>query len=78
MGGGMKYSGSLALSVPAIRDKDTGKAAADTLRKLAGIAKVDVFPSTHTLTVQFKDGGKLTSSQLVDALDQAGIKAKTY
>ncbi len=78
MGSGLRYSGTLALSVPAIQDKDTGKAAADALKKLPEVVKVNVFPSTHTLTIQFKDGVKLTSSQLIDALDQAGMKAKTY
>ncbi len=78
MGGGMRYSGTLALSVPAIQDKATGKTASDALTKLPEIAKVNVFPSTHTLTVQFKEGVKLTSSQLIDALDQVGLKAKTY
>ena len=78
MGGGMKYSGTLALSVPELRDKDTGKTAAEALEKLPGVSKVNVFPATHVLTVQFKDHAKLTSSQLIAALDQVGMKAKTY
>ena len=78
MGSGMRYSGTLALSVPAMRDKDTGKAAADALEKLPGVAKVHAFPSTHTVTVQCKAGIKLTSLQLIDALQQAGMKATTY
>ena len=61
---GMKYSGTLALSAPAI-DKDKGIAAREALEKLPGIAKVNVFPATHTLTVQFKDNAKLTSTQLI-------------
>ena len=78
MGGGMRYSGKLALSVPAILDQETGKKAAESLEKLTGVGKVNTFPASHTLTVQFKDGAKLTSSQLIDALDQVGMKAKTY
>lgn len=78
MGRGMTYSGALALSVPAVTDKDAAKNAVEALRKLPGVAKVNAFPTTHTLTVQFKDGASLTSSQLIDALDQVGMKAKTY
>jgi copper chaperone CopZ len=78
MGGGMKYSGAMALSVPAIADQETGKTAQSTLEKLPGIAKVTVYPKTHTLTVQFQSGAKLTSTQLIDALSQAGMPAKTY
>jgi copper chaperone CopZ len=78
MGGGMKYSGTLALSVPTIRDTETGKTATGALEKLPGIAKVNAFPATHTMTVQFKAGANLKSSQLIDALDQVGMKAKTY
>jgi len=68
----------LALSVPAIRDQTSGETAREALEKLPAVSKVHVFPSTHILTVQFKDGGKLTSSQLIEALDRAGMQAKTY
>jgi copper chaperone CopZ len=78
MGGGMRYSGALALSAPSVRDKDSGKTAADALQKLPGVAKVNAFPTTHTLTVQFKEGAKLSSAQLIDTLDKAGVPAKTY
>ena len=77
MGAGMKYSGTLALSAPAI-DKDKGISAREALEKLPGVAKVNVFPATHTLTVQFKDNAKLTSADLINALDQIGLKAQTY
>jgi copper chaperone CopZ len=77
MGGGMRYSGTLALSAPAL-DKDKVTVAREALEKLPGVAKVNVFPSTHTLTVQFKDNAKLTSMELINALDQIGLKAKTY
>jgi copper chaperone CopZ len=78
MGGGMKYSGTLALSVPAVQDKETGKTAAGVLEKLPGVAKVTAFPTSHTLTVQFKDRAKLTSAQLIEALGQIGMNGKTY
>jgi copper chaperone CopZ len=78
MGGGMKYSGTLALSVPAIQDQETGKAATGALEKLPGVAKVTAFPASHTLTVQFKDRAKLTSAQLIEALNQIGMHGKTY
>ena len=78
MGRGMTYSGARALSVPAVSDKDSGKTAVEALQKLPGVAKVNAFPTTHTLTVQFKEGAKLSSAQLIDTLDKAGMPAKTY
>jgi len=78
MGGGMKYGGALALSVPAMHDKEMAKSVAEALEKLPGIAKVNTFPATHTLTVQFKQGSELTSSELIAVLDKVGMKAKTY
>ena len=78
MGRGMTYSGALALSVPAVSDKDSGKTAVEALQKLPGVAKVNAFPTPHTLTVQFKEGAKLSSAQLIDTLDKAGMPAKTY
>lgn len=78
MGGGMKYSGRLALSVPAVRDQATANAAVEALRKVPGVAKVNPFPGNHTVAVQFDAGAKLTSSQLIHALDEAGMPAKTF
>ncbi|HTM54464.1 MAG TPA: cation transporter [Pirellulales bacterium] len=78
MGGGMKYSGSLALSVPAVRDGESAKAAVDALKKLPGVGKVTTFPSTHTLTMQFNEGAQLSTSQILEALTNAGMPAKTY
>jgi copper chaperone CopZ len=78
MGGGMRYSGAMALSVEGIKDANSGKTAKDALEKLPGVAKVNAFPSTHTLTVQFQPGAKLTSGELIAALTEAGMTAKTY
>lgn len=78
MGGGMKYSGALALSVPELRDQETAKTATAALEKVSGVAKVNTFPARHMLTVQFSQGTALTSTQLIDALDKVGMKAKTY
>ena len=78
MGGGMSYAGALALSVPEIHDQETAKTAKAALENLPGVAKINAFASTHTVTVQFKPGVELTSAQLIDALDKVGMKAKTY
>ncbi len=78
MGGGMRYGGSLVLSVPTIGDKESGKVASDALSKLTGVAKANVFPGNHTLTVQFQAGAKVTSAEVIDALAKVGIEAKTF
>lgn len=78
MGGGMSYGGWLALSVPGIKDEASAKEAETSVRGIKGVAKVGASPKQHTLSVQFASDGKVSSKQLIDALDAAGFKASNY
>ena len=78
MGSGMRYGGWLALSVPGIKDDATAKQAETSVRDVKGVSKVSASPAQHTLSVQFSKDGRLSSKQLIDALDAAGFKASNY
>ena len=75
MGKDMKYGGYLLLSVPDAKDKATQKKATTTLEKVEGVAKAVYYPQTKFVAIQFADKGKVTSTQLLKALEDAGVKA---
>lgn len=75
MGKDMKYGGFLLLSLPDAKDKVTQKKATSTLEKVEGVAKAVYYPQTKFVAIQFADKGKVTSTQLIKALDDAGVKA---
>ena len=78
MGAGMRYSGWLALKVPAIKDDASGQKAKDVLSKVEGVSKVVVYPSAHSAVVQFAGKGTLTSRKLTEALAKEGIEATNF
>ena len=75
MGKDMKYGAFLLLSLPDAKDKAAQKKATTTLEKVEGVAKAVYYPQTKFVAVQFADKGKVTSTQLIKALDDAGLKA---
>ncbi|MBI2806273.1 MAG: hypothetical protein HYX68_14940 [Planctomycetes bacterium] len=75
MGKDMKYGGFLLLSLPDAKDKATQKKATTTLEKVGGVAKAAYYPQTKFVAIQFADKGKVTSIQLIKALEAAGVKA---
>ena len=78
MGGGMRYGGWLALSVPSLTDDAAAKSIQETLGKVPGVAKVATYPKSHTVSVQFSSQGGATSGQLIESLAASGVKASTY
>lgn len=75
MGKDMKYGGFLLLSLPDAKDKATQKKATSTLEKVEGVAKAVYYPQTKFVAIQFADKGKVTSTQLLKVLEDAGFKA---
>jgi copper chaperone CopZ len=78
MGGNMQYGGSLTLSVAGLKDDATGKKAKDALGKVEGVSKVTAFPKQESVSVEFSGKGKVTSKQLIEALDKAGLKGSHF
>ena len=74
MGKDMKYGTFLLLSIDA-KDKATVTKAMTTLEKVEGVAKAVYYAQTKFIAIQFGDKGKVTSHQLLKALDDAGVKA---
>ena len=78
MGASMHYGSWLALKAPDVKDDATAKNAKEVLGKVAGVKAAEAFPAQHIVEVQFASEGKTTTSDLIDALAGAGIKAETY
>ena len=78
MGADMQYSGSLALSVPAVKDAKQAQLAKQSLSKVPGVSKVTPDPKQGVIAVTFSERGKVTSEQLIAALQEAGLEAATY
>ena len=78
MGGNLRYAGWLALKVPSVTDAASGKTVQEAASKIAGVKQVAVYPAQHSIGVLFDKDGNLTSQQVIDALDQAGIKASHF
>lgn len=78
MGGGMSYGSFLALSVPELKDDASAAKAKEALAKLNGVTRVSAFPQQHTMSVQLAAGKDVTTKQLIDVLEAAGMKAATY
>jgi copper chaperone CopZ len=75
MGKDMKYGTFLLLSLPDAKDKATQKKATTTLEKVEGVVKAVYYPQTKFVAIEFAAKGKVTSAQLIQALDDAGLKA---
>jgi copper chaperone CopZ len=78
MGANMKYGGFLMLSVPDAKDKAKQTKATTALGKVEGVAKAVYYPQTKAVAVQFGDKGKVTSTELIKALEAAGMKGTLY
>lgn len=78
MGKDMRYGGVLVLSVPGVRDEAAGKKAEAALRKVGGVAKVTLYPQQQAAGVEFTDTGKVTTRQLIEALEPVGLKGTQY
>ena len=78
MGRDMEYGGILLLSVDGLKDEAAGKKASAALSKVEGIAKVTPYPKHQAVGVEFTGKGKVTTKQLIDALDAAGLKGGQY
>ncbi len=75
MGRGMRYQASLALKVPSLADVATGETAKSALSKVPGVTQVYVYLPQKSVAVDFSSAGKVTTQQLIEALNQAGIEA---
>jgi len=78
MGASMHYGSWLALRSADLKDDATAKKAKETLGKVAGVKVAEAFPAQHIVEVQFATDGKATTTDLIDALAGAGIKAENF
>jgi copper chaperone CopZ len=78
MGANMKYGAFLLLSVPDARDKATGSKAVAALNKVEGVAKAMFYQQSKSVAIEFADKGKATSTELIKALEDAGVKGTLY
>ncbi|MBX9628848.1 MAG: heavy-metal-associated domain-containing protein [Gemmataceae bacterium] len=78
MGREMAYGGVLVLSVPGLKDEATGKKATAALGKVEGVAKVTPYPQQQAVGVEFTDKGKVSTKQLIETLEAAGLKGAQY
>jgi hypothetical protein len=78
MGRNMQYGGILLLSVRGVKDEATAKKAKAALSKVEGVNKVTLYPQQDAVGIEFTGKGKVTSKQLIEALDVAGLKAGEY
>lgn len=74
----MRYGGALILAVPEVKGKATAKKAVSALKRVKGVANVTVFPPQGAVGISFTSTGKVTSKQLLGALEKAGLKASQY
>jgi copper chaperone CopZ len=75
MGSSMHYAGWLSLKVPDVKNEASAEKAKKALAELKGIKQVVAYPKQQSIGVQFTESGKLSSHDLIDALDKAGLKA---
>jgi copper chaperone CopZ len=78
MGRNMQYGGILLLSIAGMKDEATGKTAKAVLSKVEGVSKVTVYPKQEAVGIEFSGKGKVTSKQLIEALEKADLKGAQY
>jgi copper chaperone CopZ len=76
MGRTMQYGGWLALKVPDLKDDASARQVKDVLSKVEGVRQVATYPKQHSVGIAFAPKGDLTTAQLIDVLNKAGIKAE--
>jgi copper chaperone CopZ len=74
----MHYGAVLYLSVPGVKDRATGDKASAVLGKVEGVAKVTVFPQQEAVGIEFASRGKVTTRQLIEVLQQNGLKGDQF
>ncbi len=75
MGGQMRYGGWLALKVPEIGGEGNADKAKAALAKVKGVATVSAYVPQKSIGVSFAGQGSVTSTQLIEALKEAGLEA---
>lgn len=75
MGRNMRYGGWLALHVDEIADKKRAEDAKAGLSKVPGVTQVVTYPEQSSVGIKFDGTGKLTTGELIKALEAAGFKA---
>ena len=78
MGGTMQYGGWLALKVPDIAADGNGDKVKEALAKVKGVDKVSIYPTQKSVGVSFTADGKVTSTQLIDAVKTTGLEASVF
>lgn len=78
MGSNMQYGGWLALDVPELKDDASANEVKEVLSKVTGVKRVVAYPARHSVGIAFDADGELTSQELIEALGDAGIKAKNF
>jgi copper chaperone CopZ len=74
MGNDMRYGGWLALKVAGVDDEKVAAKAKEALGKVKGVSKVVVYPRQGSVGVAFTNDGKVTTQELLSALEAAGLK----
>lgn len=75
MGGTMQYSGQLTLKVPEIAAEGNADKAKATLAKIKGVSTVSINRPQKSIGVAFATQGSITTTQLIDALKDAGLES---
>jgi copper chaperone CopZ len=75
MGGQMRYGSWLALKVPDIGGDGNSDKAKAALAGVKGVSTIAVYVPQKSVGVSFTGQGSVTSTQLVDALKEAGLDA---
>jgi Cd2+/Zn2+-exporting ATPase len=78
MGPNLHYAGILVLSVEGVKNQAAAKKARAALSKVKGVGKVIVDPRQEAVGIQFTATGKVTSKQLIDTLEKAGLEAAQF
>ena len=76
MGRGMTYGGWLAIKVEGVQDTATAAKAKEALLGVKGVAKVVVYPKQQSVGVAFEAKGSVKTSELLTALEAAGLSGK--
>jgi len=78
MGRDMQYGGHLVISVAGSKDEAVGKKAREALSKVKGVASITLYPRQEAVGISFTGDGRVTSKQLIEALERAGLSATPY
>ena len=78
MGSGQRYGGWLALKVPSVKDNESAKRVKEIAGKIPGVKQVAAYPAQNSIGIQFDNEGKVTSDDVIKALEKAEIKAERF